>query len=82
MSDPNNLETMQKEHDTPRPSRMKKTEVVQELSSTSGKIASVSPDRGADDKVEVEHKLGELTPPRDEVDPLNTRNVSPPKHSS
>jgi hypothetical protein len=44
---------------------------------------SVSPDRGGDDKVEeingkeVEQKQGEVTPPRDETDPLKKRKVSP-----
>jgi hypothetical protein len=52
MSDPDSPETTHKEHDTPRPSRMKKTEEVQDLSSSSGKTASVSPDRGGDDEVE------------------------------
>jgi hypothetical protein len=39
----------------------------------------VSPDRGGDDELEVEQKSGEVTPPRDEVDPLKKRKVSPPK---
>jgi hypothetical protein len=88
MSDPDNPETMHKEHDTPGPSRTKKTEEVQDLSSASGKTASVSPDRGGDDEVEEindkgdEQKQGEVTPPRDEVDPLKKRKVSPLKPSS
>jgi hypothetical protein len=67
---------------------MKKTEEVQDLSSASGKTASVSPDRGGDDEVEelngkgAEQKPGEVTPPRDEVDPLKKRKVSPLKPSS
>ena len=62
---------------------MKKTEEVQELSSALGKSASISPNRGGDDEVEElngkgdEQKLGEVTPLRDEVDPLKKRKVSP-----
>jgi hypothetical protein len=41
-----------KEHDTPGPSRRKKTAEVQDLSSASEKTASVSPSRGGDDEVE------------------------------
>jgi hypothetical protein len=52
MSDPDSPKTTHKEQDTPGPSRTKKTEEVQELSSASGKTASVSPDRGGDDEVE------------------------------
>jgi hypothetical protein len=83
MSDPDIPETTNKEHDTPGPNRTKKTEEVQELSSASGKTSSVSPDRGGDDEVEElngkgdEQKPGEVTPPRDEVDPLKKRKVSP-----
>jgi hypothetical protein len=67
---------------------MKKTEEVQDLSSASRKTASVSADRVGDEEVEelndkgVELKPGEVTPPRDEVDPLKKRNVSPLKPSS
>jgi hypothetical protein len=88
MSDPNSPKNTCKEHDTPRPSRMKKTEEAQDLSNASGKTASVSPDQGGDDEVEeingkgVEQKPDEVTPPRDEVDPLKKRKVSPPKPSS
>jgi hypothetical protein len=66
----------------------RRTEEVQDLSSPSGKTASVSPDRGGDDEVEEingkgdEQKQGEVTPPRDEVDPLKKRKVSPKKPSS
>jgi hypothetical protein len=85
MSDPDSPETM---HDTPGPSKMKKTEEVQDLSSASGKTASISPERGGDDDVEemkdreAEQKKGEVTPPRDETDPLKKRKVSPQKPSS
>jgi hypothetical protein len=67
---------------------MKKTKEVQELSSASGKTSSVSPNRGGDDEVEeindkgAEKNPGEVTPPRNEVDPLKKRKVSPPKPSS
>jgi hypothetical protein len=86
MSDPDSPETMHKEHDAPGPSKMKKTEEVQDLSSASGKTASISPDRGGDDEEingkGVEHKLDEVTPPRYETDPLKKRKVSPLKPSS
>jgi hypothetical protein len=90
MSDPelDSSEANHKEHDTPRPSRRMKIEEVQDLRSASEKIASVSPDRGGDDEVEEingkedEQKQGEVTPPRDEVDPLKKKKVSPPKPSS
>jgi hypothetical protein len=49
MSNPNSPETV---HDTPEPSKMKKTEEVQELRSASGNTTSVSPNRGGDDKEE------------------------------
>jgi hypothetical protein len=52
MSNPDSLETMQKEHDTTRIRRRKKTKEVQDLRSTSKNTASVSPDRGDDDEAE------------------------------
>ena len=52
MFDPDTPETTQKEHDTPGPIRTNNTKEVKDLSSSSGKTASVSPDRGGDDKVE------------------------------
>jgi hypothetical protein len=82
------LEAAHIDHDTPETSRRKKTEEVQDLSNTSEKTASASPSRGGDDEVkeingkEDEHNQGEVTPPRDEVDPLKKRKVSPPKPSS
>jgi hypothetical protein len=90
MSDPelDSLETTHKEQDTPRTSRRQKTEEVQDLSSASGKTASISPEQGGDGDVEemkdkeAEQKKGEVTPPRDEVDPLKKRKVSPLKSSS
>jgi hypothetical protein len=42
----------------------------------------MSPDQGGGDEVEVEQKPNEVTPPRDEVDPLKKRNVSSLKPSS
>jgi hypothetical protein len=42
----------------------------------------VSPNRGGDDEVEVEQKPSEVTSPRDKVDPLKKRKVSPLKPSS
>jgi hypothetical protein len=52
------------------------------------KYCFTSPGRGGDDEVEEingkedEQKQGEVTLPRDEVDPLKKRKVSPPKPSS
>jgi hypothetical protein len=88
MSNPDSPETMHKEHDTPRPNRRKKTEEVQDLSSASINTSSISLDRGGDDEVEekngkeAEQKQGEVTPPRDETNPLKKRKVYPPKPSS
>jgi hypothetical protein len=83
ISDIDSPETAQ---DTPGPSRMKKTEEVQDLDSASVKTASISPEQGGDggeiDGAEVEQKKGEVTPPRDEEDPSKKRKVSPPKPSS
>jgi hypothetical protein len=46
ISDPehDSVEASHKEHDTPGPSKMNKTEEVQDLSSASEKTSSVSPD--------------------------------------
>jgi hypothetical protein len=83
ISDIDSPETAQ---DTPGPSRIKKTEEVQDLDSASMKTASISPEQGGDgreiDGTEVEQKKGEVTPPRDEEDPSKKRKVSPPKPSS
>jgi hypothetical protein len=72
--------------DTPRPSKIKKTEEVHDLDSASVKTASISAEQGGDgreiDGTEVEQKKGEVTPPRDEEDPSKKRKVSPPKPSS
>jgi hypothetical protein len=50
------------------------------------KTAFISPEQGGDDEEidgsEVEQKKGEVTPPRDEEDPLKKRKVSPLKPSS
>jgi hypothetical protein len=90
MSDPkiDSMEAAHIEHDTPETNIRKKTEEVQDLSSTSKKTASTSPRRRGDDEVEEingkedEHKQGEVTLPRDEANPLKKRKVSPPKPSS
>jgi hypothetical protein len=80
-------EATHKEHDTPEPSRRKKTKESPDLSNASENIASVSLGRGGDDEVEEingkedEKKQGEVTPPRYEVDPLKKRKVSPMKPS-
>jgi hypothetical protein len=83
MSDIDSLETV---HDTPRPSKIKKTEEVHDLDSASMKTASISADQGGDggeiDGTEVEQKKGKVTPPRDEEDPSKKRKVSLPKPSS
>jgi hypothetical protein len=42
----------------------------------------MSLDRGGGEEVEAEQRPGEVTPPRDEVDPLKKRKVSPLKPSS
>jgi hypothetical protein len=64
MSDPelDSLETTHKEQDTPGTSRRQKTEEVQDLSSASGKTASISPERGGDGDVEEmkEEKLNKI----------------------
>jgi hypothetical protein len=83
MSNPDSLETA---HDTPRPNKMKKTEEVQDLNSALGNTTSVSPDRGGEEEkingMGAEQKQGEVTPLRDETDPLKKRRVSPLKPSS
>jgi hypothetical protein len=59
-----------------------------DLSNTLGKTSSLSPDQGVDDKLEeingkeAKHKQGEVTLPRDKVDPLKKRKVFLLKHSS
>jgi hypothetical protein len=72
--------------DIPRPSKIKKTEEVQDLDNASMKNASISVDQGGDgieiDGAKVEPKKGKVTPPRDEEDPSKKRKVSPPKPSS
>jgi hypothetical protein len=82
ISDNDSPEDTHKEQNTPRTSRQKKTEEVQNLSSTSVKTASMSPDRGGGDEVEAEQRPNEVTPPRDEEDPSKKRKVSPLKPSS
>jgi hypothetical protein len=73
-------------HDTPRPSKTKKTEEVHDLDSASVKTASRSTEQGGYEReidgIEVEQKKGKVTPPRDEEDPSKKRKVSPPKPSS
>jgi hypothetical protein len=76
------------EYDMPGTSKRKKTEEFQDLSSASEKIASVSPNRWDDDEIEDingkedEKNQGEVTPPRDEANPLKKRKFSTPKPSS
>jgi hypothetical protein len=73
-------------HDTPRPSKIKKTEEVHDLDNASMKTASILVEKGGYggdiDGTEVEHKKGEVTPPRDEEEPSKKRKVSPLKPSS
>jgi hypothetical protein len=61
MSDPKligSLEATHEEHDTPGPSRQKKTEEVQNLSSASEETTSETPGRGGDDEVDKEETNG------------------------
>jgi hypothetical protein len=73
-------------HDTPRPRKTKKNEEAQDVSSTSTKTTSISPEQGGDggeiDGVEFEQKKGKFTLPRDEEDPSKKRKVSPLNLSS
>jgi hypothetical protein len=72
--------------DTPRPSRTKKDDEVEDVPSISTKTTSISPTQGGDgDKLgskEVEQNRGEVTPPREEEDPSMKRKMTPPKPSS
>jgi hypothetical protein len=81
-----NLDSPGEMHDTPEPSKMKKNEDTQDVSNTSAKTTSISPEQGGDggeiDGTEVEQNKGKVTPPRDEEDPLKKRKVSPLKPSS
>jgi hypothetical protein len=81
-----NIDSPETASDTPGPSKIKKTEEVQDLDSASVKTASISLEQGGDgreiDGTEVEQKKGEVTPPRDEEDPSKKRKVSPSKPSS
>jgi hypothetical protein len=83
ISDLDNPETAP---NTPVPSKIKKTEEVHDLYSTSMKITSISEEKGGDggeiDGTKVEWKKGEVTPPRDEEDPSKKRKVSLLKPSS
>jgi hypothetical protein len=80
------IDSPEEVHDTPGPSKTKKNEDAQDVSSTSAKTTSISPEQGGDgreiDGTEVEQKKGEVTLPRDEEDPSKKRKVSPPKPSS
>jgi hypothetical protein len=67
--------------DTTEPSKIKKTEEVDDLDSPSIKTMSISAEQGGDG-IEVEKKKGMVTPPRDEEDPLKKRKGSPLKPSS
>jgi hypothetical protein len=61
MSDPKLIgssEATHEEHDTPGPSKRKKTEEVQNLSSASDKTTSESPRRGDNDEVDKEETNG------------------------
>ena len=82
MSDIDNPEAA---HDTPGPSKTKKNEETQDVSSTSAKTASISPEQGGYggeiEGAEVEQKKGEVTLPRDEEDPSKKRKDSPLKPS-
>jgi hypothetical protein len=81
-----NIDSPKSAQDTPRPSKTKKTDEVQDLSSASVKTASMSLEKGGDgeeiDGPEVEQRRGKVTLPRDEEDPTKKRKVSPQKPSS
>jgi hypothetical protein len=68
-------------HDTPGPSKTKKNEEAQDVSSTSTKTPSISPTQGGDsreiDGTKFEQNKGEVTSPRDEEDPSKKRKVPP-----
>jgi hypothetical protein len=80
------IDGLEATNDTPGPSKTQKNEENQDVSSTSGKTASISPKQGGDggeiDGTEVGQKKGEVTLPRDEEDPSKKRKVSPLKPSS
>jgi hypothetical protein len=72
--------------DTPRPSKTKKDDEVEDIPTTSMKTTLISPAQGGDGDelggTEVEQNRGEVTPPREEEDPSMKRNITPPKPSS
>jgi hypothetical protein len=81
-----NIDSPKVAQDTPGPSKTKNIDEVKYLRSDSMKIASMSLEQGGDGKeindIEYEHRKGEVTPSREEIDPLKKRKVSPPKPSS
>jgi hypothetical protein len=83
MFDVDNLEAA---HYTLGPKKTKKNEEAQDVSNTSAKTTSISPEQGGYggeiDGIEVEHKKGEVTLPRDKEDPSKKRKVPPLKPSS
>jgi hypothetical protein len=83
MSDVDSPESMP---DTPRPNKTKKDDEVQYVHSTSMKTTSISPTQGGDGEelggIEVEQNKGKITPPREEEDPSNKRNITPTNPSS
>jgi hypothetical protein len=76
-----NIDNPKDAQDMPRPSKTKKTDELQDLSSASVNIASMSLEKGGDgeeiDGPEVEQRRGKVTLPRDEEDPSKKRKVSP-----
>jgi hypothetical protein len=72
--------------DTPRPSKTKKDDEVEDVPSTSTKTTSISSVQGGDgDKLvgtEVEQNRGKVTPPGEEEDPSMKRKIKPQKPSS
>jgi hypothetical protein len=72
-----NVDSLEAAQDTPRPSKTKKPEEVQDVDNTSMKTASMSPEQGG-----VGEEIGEETSHKDEEDPSKKRKVSPQKPSS
>jgi hypothetical protein len=67
--------------DTTEPSKINKTEEVDNLDNAYVKTASISFEQGGDG-TKVDQNKGEVTLPRDEEDPSKKRKVSPLKTSS
>jgi hypothetical protein len=96
LSNPNLIRSFvvtREEYDAPSSSRRKKKEEIQEMNNASEETASDTHGGGGDDEVDKEEekgeedkqKQGEVTPPRDPLDEVETskkRKVSPTKPTS